>query len=175
MRRVLITTANLRMIESSRLQCLHGCKNYKRNPLCPPSCPDFEWFQNLIQSYKSAAVYFEVITYIDTYDLIRKKNLFQGAILDEEHDLKKNGNYFALSFVSGACTMCEDKECNLDDCSRTHFGRIPICATGIDLSHMCGELLDIQQETVSTFWKLNLSNNYFEDNNKYFCLALILF
>ena len=174
-RRLEMATSCLVFNESSRLQCLHGCKNYKRSPLCPPSCPDYGWFQNLIQSYNNVIVYYEVIEYVDRYDLIRKKNQFQTELLSEEQNLKKQGNCFAISFVSGACTMCENKECILDECTQPLIGRMPICATGIDLNQLNSVLKEIPQKIFSTFWKLNLPIDYFEDGNKFCCIALLLF
>jgi len=168
--------SSLIFAEITRLQCMHGCSHYKRNPMCPPFCKDTLWFKQLLKSYERVKILYEIIDFADNHDLAVKRNIFNSKLLEIEHDLKKKGKYFALCFISGACTMCENKPCNLAECKRVHVGRTSICALGIDIMHICTEILHLPLKNSLTFWKTNFSKDFFDDSShRYLCLGLILY
>ena len=144
--------------------------------MCPPSCPDIEWFIHLIESYEKIMVFFEIIDFSDKYDLTNKRNLFHAKLLENEHRLKRQGEYYALCFVSGACTLCERNKCNSNECKRPLVGRTPICAAGIDLMHLSTEVLGLSKELSLAFWRPNLSKDHFDKtSDEYLCLGAICY
>lgn len=160
----------------TRLQCMLGCLHYKRNPMCPPSCQNTVWFEHLIASYQHANIYFENIEFNDRFDLLEKRKMFQTRLLEEERRLKLEGNFYALCFFSGECSMCDDKICNLNECRRPFHGRVPVCATGIDIMKLCEEVLGLSKEQSISYWKPLFSKNYFKKfDNKHLCLGIILY
>lgn len=166
----------LKFKDYSRLQCMHGCSHYKRNPLCPPMCPDINEFKHYIERCQKVIILFEKIEYSDNFELSDKRNLFNTKLLEKEHRFKMDGKYYAVCFVSGACSMCEKEKCTSGRCKRVAVGRTPICATGIDLMHLTTKILDLSKEDTLSFMKQNLSKDYFDgNNNKYLCLGLILY
>lgn len=170
------TISSLKFIESSRLQCMHGCMHYKRNPMCPPNCPDVLWFNKVLKSYDKLKIVYELIHFNDSTDLTIKRNIFNKSVLEIEQRLKKEGNFFALGFISGACTMCEDKACRSEQCSRVLVGRASVCATGIDLMAICKDLLQHSTADSLSFWKANLSWEFFDKTSQgYLCLGLVFY
>jgi len=167
----------LKIKKTTRLQCLHGCLHYKRNPMCPPLCPDIDWFKQLIESYQKVNILFEIIEFADKADLINKKNIFQNEAIKIERKLKREGNYYALCFAAGPCAMCvKDNNCSLSECSRVLVGRTPVCATGVDLMHLSTEIMKLSKDDSLSYWIPILSNNYFDElKNKYLCLCLVFY
>lgn len=166
----------LKIIEGSRLQCMHGCTHYKRNPMCPPACSDIDWFRRLLDSYENVKIIYEVIHFTDNIDLIIKRNTFNSSVLRIEQQLKKDGKFFALAFISGACTMCENKACNLEECTRVLVGRTSVCAIGVDLLHLGTKLLYLSNHQVLSFWKASLPRDYFDETiDEYLCLGLVFY
>jgi predicted metal-binding protein len=139
-------------------------------------CSDIDEFKHYIERCQKVIILFEEIEYSNNFDLIDKRNSFHAELLEKEHRLKMDGKYYAVCFVSGACSMCEKEKCTPDSCKRAAVGRTPICATGIDLMHLTTEILGLSKEDALSFMKQNLSKDYFDKNdNKYFCLGLILY
>lgn len=167
---------SLRFSGNTRLQCMHGCIHYRRNPMCPPNCMDDTWFKQLISKYKKAIICYEMITYRDNLDLTIQRNVFNQDLIKQEQQLKKEGHFFALSFISGGCTLCEEKLCSQDECSRVNSGRTPVCALGIDVQHMGEHILSLAQEEVMNFWKANLTKSLFDPSSKeYLCLGILVY
>jgi len=144
--------------------------------MCPPLCLEISKSRQLVNSYQYADIYFENIRFNDKFDLIEKRRLFQSKLLKEERRLRLEGNFFALCFFSGACAMCGDEICDLDECRRPLAGRMAICATGIDMMKLCDEVLKLPKEQSISYWKPLFSESYFEKfGNKHLCLGLILY
>lgn len=170
-----VSVESLKIKALTRFQCMSGCVHYKRNPMCPPACPDIAWFERLIHSYQRVGIYFENVEFKDHLDLAKKRKIFQTRLLHEEHLLKSKGNFYALCFFSGDCVMCNGEACNLKECRRPHVGRVPVCATGVDIMRLC-EILKLPKEKCISYWKPLLSASYFREfGNKYVCLGLIFY
>lgn len=166
----------LKFVERTRLQCMHGCLHYKRHPMCPPASPDISWFKSLFKSYERATVLYEIIHFTDSIELLVRRNKFNSKLIEREQLLKKQGYHFALGFTSGACSACENKACNAPECTRLLTGRAPVCAVGIDLMHLCTEMLYLPLHNALSYWIPNLSRNYFEERpDHYLGLGLILY
>ncbi len=171
-----VPVASLEIKAYTRLQCMLGCVHYKRNPMCPPSCPDVSKFGELVNSYQHVDIYFENIMFDDQSGLVEKRRLFQEKLLKEECRLRKEGNFYALCFFSGACSMCGDEICNLDKCKRPLTGRMAVCATGIDIMNLCDKLLKVSKEHGISYWKPLFSEGCFENpKNKHLCLGFIFY
>lgn len=176
MQEIECSPTSLKFRDYTRLQCMHGCFNYKRNPLCPPLCPDTNEFKHYIETCPKVKIFFEKIEYSDKFDLNEKRNLFHTELLKKEHQLKMEGKYYALCFVSGACTMCEKEKCNSDSCKRVTVGRTPVCATGIDLMHLTTEILGLSKKDALSFMNQNIYRDGIDKTgNKYICLGFIFY
>jgi predicted metal-binding protein len=149
--------------------------------MCPPSCPDTIWFKKVIESYQHANIYFETIEFESRFELLEKRRSFQEKLLEEEHKMKRSGNFYALCFFSGVCSMCGDTVCHVDECKRIAVRRAPICATGIDIMHLCHEILGLPREHCISCWIPLLRKEYFEDLytvdlvNEHLCIGLLLY
>lgn len=155
---------------------MHACAHHKRNLMCSPMCTEEPDVVNLILSYNNARVLYEIIEYKDRKDLIAKKNKFQEGLLKSEAELRGSGNYYAMAFAAGPCTMCDTQECNKHNCHRPFLSRMSLCSTGIDLKHLTMQLLCLSQQEALSYWKLQLPQEYFvETDDKYLCLGLILY
>ncbi|MBN2689838.1 MAG: hypothetical protein JXR42_04500 [Gammaproteobacteria bacterium] len=161
--------SDLKLSAKTRVQCMHGCLFYKKNQLCPPHCLDLEQFKELINSYEYIRVVYENINYNDKEDLLKQRRHFHDKLLQEERKLKQN-NVFSIAFDSGVDAM-HDVVNNSDH----GLGRFPICATGIDLQHLCAELLGISTENMLSFWKLLLPEFLTQSKSSCLCLGCVLF
>ena len=176
MKKITISTDSLRVKANTRLQCMHGCLHYKVNPLCPPACPDVQWFENISLLFKKVNVFYEIFERSDMVDAVKKRKSFHVQLLDIERKLKMNGKCYTLCCISGACTICTKEVCSAKECERRLLGRTPVCATGIDLMHLFTGILKLPLGVALSFWKPNLSSDYFSKSNKsYLCLGLIFY
>ena len=176
MHRKEVRIESFKFLDNARLQCMHGCIHYRRNPMCPPSCRDDIWFRQLFARYDKATVCYETVTFRDNADLTLQRNVFNLNLIKLEHQLKKEGNYFALAFISGGCTLCEEKVCTLVECTRVNSGRTPVCALGIDMQHLGEQVLSLAKQDALSFWKANLSRSLFDPSSKgYLCLGLLVY
>lgn len=166
----------LNIQERTRLQCMLNCIHGSRNPLCPPRCPDTAWFKNIIKCYEYAYLCYEIISYGDSVNLWKHIRAFQGKMLAKEHSLKRDGHFFAISFFSGACSMCDEHPCRLHECNRKSVGRTPICGTGINIAELCQPYPNLTQELQLSFWKPLLATEYVKYTNyKHLCLGVIFY
>jgi predicted metal-binding protein len=150
--------------------------HYKRNPMCPPAIPDIKRMEKIINSYQYVNIFYEDIKFNNKFDLLEKRKSFQIKLLREERRLKLEGNFYALCFFSGACAMCGDDICNLNECKRSLTGRMPVCATGIDISMLFEKILKIPKEQSISYWKPLFSKSHFKDSsNKHLCLGLVFY
>jgi len=153
-----------------------GCVNYKRNPMCPPFCPEINWFKNLIKSYEYAVILHDVIKFENSLTLWSERKVFQEKLLKEEQELKRKGHFFAVCFFSGFCSVCEENLCRHSECVRPSNGRVPICGTGIDIAEICFEKLHLKPDLCASYWKPLLKKEYTKRTvDQHLCLGLILY
>jgi predicted metal-binding protein len=144
--------------------------------MCPPACPEATWFKSLIASYDRAILYYDIISFADNFKLQEEQRLFQRKLLDEEHALKRKGFFFALSFFSGACVICDDTPCRQTECSRPSTGRVPICGTGINIAEISQKILNLPAGLHVSYWQLLRSHERTKEiDHLHLCLGLILF
>jgi predicted metal-binding protein len=144
--------------------------------MCPPNCKDDDWFKQLVGSYKKAIICYEILSYNDKFDLTSQRNNFNLSLINLEQQLKREGNFFALSFISGGCMLCEDKLCSLAECNRVNYGRTPVCALGLDIQHVGEQILLLEPDEALSFWKANLSKSLFDPaSSGYLCLGLLFY
>ncbi|MCX5679370.1 MAG: DUF2284 domain-containing protein [Candidatus Omnitrophica bacterium] len=171
-----VPVVSLEIKAYTRLQCMLGCLHYKCNPMCPPSCLDTARTKELINSYEYANIYFDNIEFDNKFDLAQKRKAFQVKLLEEECRLKSEGNFYALCFFSGACLMCDDDICNLNECKRPSAGRMAVCATGIDIMKLCESVLKLPEGQSISYWKPLFAKSHFKEfNDRYLCLGLIFY
>ena len=152
MKIISLPTNKLPCDEYTRLQCMYGCPNYKRNPLCPPGCPDFEWFNKLLNSYSSAVIFYKFYEFESKQELHKNRFDFQESLIKEEFRFKKEGNYYALSFTSGPCILCGERNCTKTECNRKTIGRSPICSTGLNLKKIIVDYVGLKAEDFVYYW-----------------------
>lgn len=175
MKKISVPLIELQSDEYTRFQCMYGCPNYKRNPLCPPACPDFEWYAKLLHSYSSAMICYEQYDFESKQDLQKKKFEFQELLIKEEFRLKKEGHYYALSFTSGACILCGERNCNEAECNRKTIGRSPICSTGLNLKKILVDNIGLPVEELVRYWDFVKSNFDKISEHKELNVGLILY
>lgn len=176
MKKIEIPPSSLIIQECTRFQCSLNCANYNRHPMCPPACPEINWFKDLIKSYDHAILCYEVIHFDDRFDLWVRQKAFQGELLEEEHALKRKGHFFSLCFFSGACSMCDEAICRKTECGRPNIGRMSICGTGIHLMELCRKNLMFTNDIYVSYWQTLIGKECIKDkDNQHLFLGLILY
>lgn len=171
-----IKASSLIIYEYTRLQCMLGCSNYNRNPMCPPMCPDVAWFKNLIASYDHCILCYKIINFDDNVKLGEQRRSLQRKMLEEEYALKRKGHFFAVSFFPGPCSICDNDPCKLTKCIRPSVGRAPICSTGVNIAQVCQNMLNIPTELHTSYWQPLYPKEYIKEiYNRNFSLGFILY
>ena len=157
------------------MQCLHGCQHYKRHMFCPPACPDEVHMRDVIGSYGSARICYEMFEFVSEQDM-REKFVEMHLQVMEQERLLRSDNRFAMAFISTACNACDAVTCELTHCRRPHIGRMPICATGIDIQHLITVVLGLAKEDAAFFWRGKLAESCFIGaNRKALFVAAVLY
>jgi predicted metal-binding protein len=137
---------------------------------------DDSWYKGLIEKYDKVDVCYDVMPYGDMAELTRKRNEFNVSLIKLEQQRKREGHYFALTFISGGCTHCEEKICTSLECIRQNYGRTPVCGVGIDIQHLVEDVLVLQKEQGVSYWLPNLTKKFFEAFPKtHLCVGMILY
>jgi len=104
-----------------RLKCQFGCGGYGDKLTCPPYSPTPEQTAQVIACYDWA-----LLTHMDEWRELR------DFVVDLEREVFLDGNYKALGFSAGGCTIC--KECNVPGpCRHGDRARPSMEAAGIDV------------------------------------------
>lgn len=120
--------------ERVRLNCFQ-CARYGVNWTCPPKLPDID-YQKMILEYQDALlVYCKVPFTEDKLDIVRRDstNVLHRALLAAEKLLWENDRPLAVSFIGGSCKLCA-QGCDPHKCRQRKLARIPIEATGVNVS-----------------------------------------
>lgn len=167
---------DLRISVKTRMQCIHGCQHYKRHMNCPPLCPDDMRMHEVLKSYNRARICYEKVMCDSAIELSKKHATFHLQLLEQERALRESGAGFALAFASAPCNACEGGDCRLTHCHRPHVGRMPICATGIEMDHFITDLIGLEKEDAALFWRGKLSEQYFRQNHlEAFFVGVVLY
>lgn len=129
-----IESSKLVFEERVLLNCFH-CSRYKVNWTCPPKIPDID-YRKLICEYDNVLlVYCKMPFRNKKMDIVRKNstNLLHRALLEAEKFLWDNNYPLAISFIGGSCKLC-DQGCDQHNCRQPTLARIPIEATGINVT-----------------------------------------
>jgi predicted metal-binding protein len=117
----IIETDQIVVREWVNWKCRFGCDTYGRSLMCPPHSPTTEDTKKLLKEYKYAL-------------LLRAKHSEPRYLAVElEKKMFLDGNFKALSFVSGSCHLCE--KCNIDEgfCLKPHEARSSMESCGISV------------------------------------------
>lgn len=117
------------------------CEKYGKKPTCPPSIPDFDYFQKLIKSYKYGLIIGKKYSYksIEEFNHIREDSgpRLQNILLMLEQQAFQRNYYWAITFTGGSCRACNSCPSEGKACVTPSKGRIPMEAVGIDVFKTC--------------------------------------
>ena len=151
-----VPVSRLQFKYCSRLLCMHGCVHYRRNPLCPPNGHDVFEMVNILQRYQTARIRYRIGSSASRDEVLSLRRDFHRALLGDERALRECGHHYALAFTTGACSQCEVAECTQETCNRAPIGRVPLCATGIDVAHLSHDILGLSVSQALQFWRYSV-------------------
>lgn len=118
-----IDPAHIHVSHWVRLKCMYGCKDYGRNPTCPPNTPSVSECEGFFREYTTAVVFRFSKSFKDPndrYDWTRKVNL---GLLRLEREVFISGYEKAFLLFMDPCNLCNpcvgtDSECKNQKAAR---------------------------------------------------------
>ena len=140
-----------------REQC-KSCKRFNTKNTCPNNIESFDYFKNLLPTYKYGIIYYKLfeIDNLDNWINLGKNSSLElhNFLLKERENLLNRGIYFNVAFTGGSCKLCD--KCSFP-CIYPNKALIPLEATGINIVKLMKQFgIKISFPVKTNFYRVGL-------------------
>lgn len=136
-----------------------SCKRYGTKATCPPNNEDFEYYKNLLFTYRYGILFIEKFKVDDlaNWERLGKESSLKlhKEVLNYRDKLITSGHTYVVAFTAGSCKNCKD--CSFP-CRFPNKSLVPLEGTGVDVVKLAKNIgkIDVKFPISSFFYRIGV-------------------